>query len=77
LEFRPFTIFEHQGAGRTDNNALPTFLASEVAKGLIGKGGNHSLKAAVGKAEDTYSQTLPTYPDTTPAEHAFIRVIDK
>jgi len=73
---KSFIIFECQGTRRTGTNALRAFQASEFAKGLISKGSNHPLKAAVGKAEDTYSM-LSAYPHTPPTEHTLIRVIDK
>jgi hypothetical protein len=76
LQFHSLFILEHQGTRRADTNALHAFQASELAKGLISKGSNHPLKAAVGKAEDTYSM-LPAYPHTPPTEHTLIRVIDK
>jgi hypothetical protein len=41
------------------------------------KGGDHPVKATVGKTKDAYTQTLPTYPDTPATEHALVRVINK
>ena len=45
--------------------------------GFVGKGSNHSLEAAVGKAKDAYSQMFPAYPEAPSAENALIRVIGK
>jgi hypothetical protein len=48
-----------------------------LADRLITEGCDYPLKAAVGKAKHSYSQTLPTYPDAPSTENTFIRVIDE
>ncbi|GAI57490.1 unnamed protein product, partial [marine sediment metagenome] len=57
-----------------DTNAVSAFLAPGLTYWLVGEGSNHPFKATMGKTEDTYSQTLPTYPDAPPTEDALIRV---
>ena len=56
-------------------NAIPAFQASGIAEWLIGKGSNHSLKATVGKAKNTYPQMLPAYPQTPSTEDTLVRVM--
>ena len=73
--FRPFIIFEYKGAGGAGADALVTFLAHSIAHRLIGKGSNHPLEAAAGKAKETYSQALSAYPYAPSTEHTFVGVI--
>ena len=55
-------ILKSQSGGGTNTHALPTSLTSEFTNWLVTKSGDHSLKATVGKAQDTYSEMLPAYP---------------
>jgi hypothetical protein len=70
-------IFEDEGAGRADNNALAAFPTSEFTDGLVAKSGNHPLKATVGKTEGIYPETLLAYPHTAATQDTLIRVIDE
>ena len=70
-------ILKSQSAGGADDNAFTTILTPGFDNWFITKSGDHSVKATVSKAEDPYSETLSTHPNTPATENTFIRVIDK
>ena len=68
-------VFECQGTGGADADAISTFLASGLPKRFVGKGGNYSFKATVSKTENADTEALPAYPHTSSAENTLVRVI--
>ena len=69
--------FEDQSTNRANGNTLATVLATGLTHRLIPKSGDHPPKAPVGKTNDSFAQCFLAYPDTSAAEHAFVRVIDE
>lgn len=70
-------LLKSQGAGGADKDAFATVLAIRFSNRLVTKSGDYPPEATPGKAKDSYTQTLPTYPHASPTEHAFIQVINK
>jgi hypothetical protein len=46
-----------------------------LSNGLVSKGGDHPLEAALSKADGSYAQAFPAYPHASAAENAFVGVI--
>ena len=70
-------FFESEGPGGTGANAVTTSLAGILSNRLVTKSGDYPAEAAVGKAENSYTQALATHPHAPSAEYAFIPVVNE
>lgn len=71
------SLTKYQGTNGANSHTLGAVLAMRLAQWLIPKGGDHSSKARVSKANGSLAQFLLARPNAFAAEHAFVGVIDE
>ena len=72
-----FAIFEYQGSYWANLNAHVADVASRLSDGLVLKGGDYPIEAAVGKSQHTYPEALTACPYAPVAQDTLIGVVDK
>ena len=70
-----FAILEYQGTNRANLNTLIADMASRLSHGLVLKGGDYPIEAAVGKSQHTHTEALMACPYAPIAQDTLIGVV--
>ena len=69
------TIFQHESPDRTYRNTIVADMAARLSHGLVFKGSDHSIEAAMGETQHPYAEALPAHPHTPATKYTLVRVI--
>ena len=70
-------VFEHHSPHRANRGAIAAALTIRFSDWPVVKGGDHTLEATPGEAQDSYAQPLPACPNAPAAEYALVGVVGK
>ena len=69
--------FKHHGPHGANRCAIAAVFTAGLGNGPVVKGGDHTLEATPGEAQDSYAQPFLACPDAFAAEYTLVRIIGK